>query len=412
MFGSMATGQKDKCTVLVISPSTRGGSWLSTEHILKGIANYYNKKRCIIIACTGMPGHKITVKNTRHIYIKNVSYFKYENILMKAPLFSILYLVPIILLSIILQFIYKPIIIVANGIVLSLSTIPYKLFSRKKAVVVLSYHGAIEKYINPSLRKILRLILNSIIDIAIVNSAGSKKDLALIFDEKRILILEHIVDKIFFIEERISRDELREKMGFKKEVFIITFVGHLNYEKLFDIFYRVVKYFCKSNEYVFLIVGSGPLEKLALRLSSECKNVKYFGYISNKELLKKIYYISDIVWSYGDTTYIARPAAESLAVGTPVIIPDTPAVLKKRLMGIKIPRNLIPDDVGWIVDHKDLDNIVKIIMNLKRNKEKLLKNRQICKEYASMHHSSKNIEHIIKIIDKLIKNKNGEIYER
>ncbi|MCL4386049.1 MAG: hypothetical protein M1326_07035 [Cyanobacteria bacterium] len=105
-----------------------------------------------------------------------------------------------------------------------------------------------------------------------------------------------------------------------------------------------------------------------------------------------------MLWSYADETYLAKPAVESLASGTPILIPDVPALIKKAKEKIRINTSLVPKEIGWIVDKENLDEIIKLIIGLKENRLMLNKMKNNCYKFALERHSKKNIEFAIKML--------------
>lgn len=370
-------------SVLVITLSNKGGSWHSTKLLLDEI----KKKNIDIIVCSGKPSYNIQDKNIRHIYMNKIDLYRIHSLFIIAPFISIFLFLPISICGLILSIIHKPRLVIVNGLIPLLLLILLRIFNRN-TFIVLEYHGAIEERIPKLLAKILKIILNVIVDLAIVNSIGSYKDLSKILDSNRIIIREHIVDDSFF--KKFNKKELRHIMNIDDDKFVIAYIGHLTYEKGFDIFLHVILRLLDKEDILFIIIGDGPLRKYIELLEKKCNNIRYYGYISERLSLQKYYVIADLVWSYADETYLARPAVEALASGTPIIIPDVPAVFIKRIKGKRISKALMPEDIGFIVDHTDIEGIIKLILSLKRKKD-LLKNmgekayKYALKKYNSQH---------------------------
>lgn len=93
-----------------------------------------------------------------------------------------------------------------------------------------------------------------------------------------------------------------------------------------------------------------------------------------------------------DETYVARPAVEALACGTPVLFVDVPAILRKAKHGAKINHELIPKDIGWIVDKDDLEGILGLINKIKCENIIDENLRAKCIEYARKRHSKNNMK--------------------
>lgn len=376
----------------MLTLSNRGGSWYSTKLLLNEIVK---RKKANVIICSGKPGYNIHCKNITHIHMDIVDPYKIHSLFINAPFISVFLFLPISLCGLILSIIHKPRLVIVNGVVPLLLLAPLKILSRD-IFIILEYHGAVEDRLPRPLAKMLRVILNAVVDIAIVNSIGSYKDLLTIIDGNKIIIQEHVVDDEFF--EKINKKELRYDMGIDDNKFIIAYIGHLTYEKGFDIFLRVMAKLINVKDILFIVVGDGPLRRFVESLAKNYNNVRYCGYISERPLLHKYYAIADLVWSYADETYLARPAAEALASGTPVILPNVPAVLIKRIKGKRISKKLIPKNVGFIVNHTNIEEIVKLILVLKKRRHLLEYMGESARKYAQKKYSSKHLKAVVDFI--------------
>lgn len=149
-------------------------------------------------------------------------------------------------------------------------------------------------------------------------------------------------------------------------------------------------------------MGSGELVTILKKLEKKRKNVRYLGYIYDRAKLRDLYKSADLVWSFADETYIARPAVEALACGTPVLIVDAPAVLRKAAHGIKISHELIPKNIGWVVDKDDLEEILELVNRIKRENIIDENIRANCMEYARKRHNKNNMKAAIEKLHSLI----------
>ena len=146
-------------------------------------------------------------------------------------------------------------------------------------------------------------------------------------------------------------------------------------------------------------MGHGKLVKKINKLERKYENVKYLGYIGDRVELCKLYGVADALWSFADTTYISRPAVEALASGTPIIIPDAPVY--NQMQNVRIGHNLIPKEVGWILNNDDIEGISKLILRIKRENVINDAMRVRCREYAKKEYSMKNIEVVIESLNQL-----------
>ncbi|MBO3754114.1 MAG: DUF2341 domain-containing protein [Candidatus Brockarchaeota archaeon] len=372
-----------KSSLLIVTPEMAGGSWVSIYELVRTV--FPNTK--ITVVTLGHP--KETPHGMLAFKLPYPSYQKLGPHIGSNPLFVLLYKVPLFLMSTIVSFIYRPKIIIGNGFMTSIACV----FSARiiRARIVASFHGHIRHTICPSIRNIIRALCHSF-DLVTVNSIGSKEDASLVVDPSKILLVEHSADDIFF--QKQNRERLRKEMGLEDK-FVILYVGRMDIEKVFDTLLEVFRQLRVANDIVLLVVGSGKMEKEVRSLEKKTASIRYFGYLTDKRLLAALYKVADIVWSYADETYLARPAVEALASGTPIMIPNRPAILKKAKAGIKIDPKLVPPEIGWIVDPSDISAIVQLILSIKAQKSVLYQMRDRCVEYARKKYSTERLRGIL-----------------
>jgi len=383
----------EKTKILVMTPTLIGGSWVSLAEPIKK----ETKKFKFIVAGLGPVEYEY-----KEFLLFNIPYFDYVKvgqIVSSNALLNFLYELPLILMASLLTIIYRPKILVGNGLCVALSIIPLAKLMDKKIVV--SYHGTVEFYLGKITKKIVQ-ILSNFIDEVLVNSKGSKEDISSVVNPKKITLVKHWAHDIFFSIKDSDRYTLKEKMGLSDK-FVILYVGRVDKEKLVPMLIEIIeKLSCRDDfdDFYFIFIGRGELVDEIKELEKKYTNVKYFSYIGDRKKLSNFYAIADLVWSYGDTTYLARPAIEALASGVPVLIPDIPAVSRKITRMVRIRHDLIPKDVGWIVDAYDIESASKLILRIKREKvDKTM--RAKCRNYARKEHSMRNIEVITNVFNRL-----------
>jgi len=387
----------DSEVVLIITPALSGGSWISIEEPMNELVNKFE----FLVASLGPVRHK------RGKFASfNIPYFDYVKagpIISSNPLFLLLYKFPLLLLSLLLIILYRPKIIVGNGFATTLPiAVPAKLMGSK---VICSYHGCFEYYLGNTAKKVVR-ILSKFVDKIIVNSDGSKVDvLSTIKTSHKITVVKHWAHDLFFSIKCSDRSIIRQKMGLSDK-FVISYVGRIDREKFIPTLIEVIKRLsiCEDfNDFYFIFVGIGEFADEIKELERKYKNVKYVGYIGDRAKLCSFYVVSDLVWSFADTTYIARPAVEALACGTPIILPDTPSVLNKTVQNVRINHDLMPKGVGWMVSKDDVEGISELILEIKHEKVVNDAMRTRCRSYARKEHSMKNIETVVEILNQLSK---------
>jgi len=390
-------------TLLIITPGTCGGSWDFTYLVSKELVNYINIDNTYIIAGETCKTPDIS-KNTRY-YGFNFRLFRlYIYSRLPDVIKGIIYSVLILPTAIFMILIRRPDIIILNGIapLLFISLfINITSKSDRRSRIILSYHGTI--HYNIRFKNILPNILNNYADVVLVNSSGVKEELVNIgVYEQKIFIITHVVIDYFF--DIINPIDAKIKLGINPNSFTLSFIGHLTEEKLFNIYLYVISNLLEiDKEIIFIIVGEGPLEKRIKSMKIRYPDrVIYFGYVNDIVTLKLIYSASDIVWAYADETYIAKPGIEALSCGTPIIIPNVPAVSWKIEKNIKISRNIVPNDIGYILNIDNIEYITNFILKLKKNgiKREL---REKCRNYAIEKHSvnvlSRNIKEIVSTLN-------------
>lgn len=373
--------------ILVPTPTYTGGSWVVVEELLK-VLRKKNK-----IYCLGF-GEFRPIEGVR---IFSLPYFRLDtlpNNWGSNIFFNLLFQLPLLLASVILYLVIRPKIVLANGFTAPLAIMPLaKVFGSRTIIYSNTYLHRAAK--NP-VRTFLIRKLDFFTDAAFVNSEGSLEDISPFINPRKITVVEHWTD--FKSYSLVKRRQLRSEMGLDSQ-FVLSFIGKTSFEKGFDIFLKVVNKLKSDKSVVIQIAGpEGGYSQEIKRLNKEHPQIRDLGFIRDREDLKRILTVSDLVWSFGDETYLAKPAIESLACGTPVIVPDRPAVSEK-FENAKIPKTLIPDSVGWIVDADSPQRIAAIIGKAKV--EKLTdKMRRNCVLYAKERHSYRNVLKAIKVVER------------
>jgi glycosyltransferase involved in cell wall biosynthesis len=388
-----------KHSILIITPALSGGGWISIEEPIIELIKEVKSFKVIVVAL-GPAKHKSKIYS-----LFRLPYFNYSGIVgfivNLNPLFTTLYYIPLVILSFFLLLIYRPTILLCNGFCSALFSSP--LAKIMKIKIIVSYHGEIEHYLGKLTKKIIN-IFSRFIDIVLVNSEGSKMDVIPIMDNpKKVIVVRHWANKIFFSMTKKYREMIKQRMRLQNK-FVVLYVGEISHEKLAHLLLYVIEKLSKFEDFLdfyFIFVGTGSLIYKIREFERKFQNIKHFEYTSNREKLLEFYAVADIVWSFADTTYLARPAVEALATGTPVIIPDLPTIYKKAQQNIRIPHDLIPKDIGWIVNADDIDNIADFLLQIKR--QNMIDDfiRFKCQSYARSLHSPVNMKIIIETIKQL-----------
>jgi len=145
---------------------------------------------------------------------------------------------------------------------------------------------------------------------------------------KKIVVLYNFVDTDKFNRKNITWDVKKEKnkLGIRKDEFVIGFVGRLAYVKGCDILIKALPhlYF----KYKVLIAGEGPerrrLEKLADKLGVRDKII-FLGYVDNP---LGTYSLVDILVTPSRSESFGLSVVEAQACGCPVITSNVSSMLE------------------------------------------------------------------------------------
>jgi glycosyltransferase involved in cell wall biosynthesis len=364
--------QQPKRPVLVLTPATRFGSWAWIEKALEQITDTQ-----VVVVSYGTSS--AAPDSVRFVSLPAaIDYGRWGVALAERRFFllNILYYAPLALLAWWAVLRYRPSVMLANGVFAA--TILGPLAKRDRRLI-LAFHGSIE-HAGPLWHRVLRKVLSRV-DHAFVNSTGSREDLGLVFDPRRMTVINHWADEAFFDVplERPAASILR-----------VLYVGRMDSEK-FTQCLRVCGRLAADGVITLTTVGSGPLAG-----EVEGRGMHHLGYIADKHELAAQFANADVVWGAADVTYVTLPGIEALAAGCPVVISDVPAVFTHADAGLRVPRAIIPPEVGAVVDGDD-DDDAEAIERLRRwaTEGVSLETRRACREYARRNHSSHNIDPVV-----------------
>ena len=365
--------------ILIISPDMAGGSYLST---------LYSIEQSGLLQSTALITLKKIKERSRGLPVVGFNwYLDYRSIgpiMARNPLVSLIYNLPLYIITPMALAIFRPKVVISNGFLSGLMAL--LLAPALKIRFVLFHHGQFEFYIKPSILRFLKNGISKSIDFAVANSIGSKLDLANLIEENRILIIEPYVRKSFF--NLRDRMKIRIDFGLKDEL-VVFYAGWLNKEKRCDKLLSLAQDYPQVHKVIFWFAGDGELRDDIIKLSANRPNVKYLGYIKDVEEIATRYTAADVSWSVAETTYLARPAAESLACGTPVIIPKSPGVLRRAEAGIKVPQSIVPSNIGWLVDDENISELSNLINDLVQRRVANHMRTQ-CRSYAQLQSRTNN----------------------
>jgi len=339
--------------VLMVSFGLAGGSFAA----LKNIAEIPHQKLHFTILGLG------NYENTSDQYkVVAIPYMRYDgtwgHLASKYSLLGFLLQLPLYTSTILYILKHKPSLIVFNGLA---TMLPLVIFTKLIGIKsVLSFRSWWDHDRFKAIEWLVKIYCRQV-DLCYANSIGTKKNLTQIIDEKKIKVVSHHANSIYF--QHKNRLNLKKRSNVLNK-FVILYVGRIDEEKHCDFMIQMIKHFEKNNQIKFLFAGEGRLKDEIIELEKKQANVQYLGFISSAQELSDIYTTADVLLSNADETYFARPAVEALASGTPVMIFRVPAIGEKILKNIEVPDSMVPMEIGWIIDHRKKDETIKLIQSL------------------------------------------------
>lgn len=206
---------------------------------------------------------------------------------------------------------------------------------RKK--YILRVHVDIGLYLSNALfQKLLQMILSNA-EALIVNGDDIKEKIAQMqIPYEKIAVTSQCIDTNLFM----PRDKIlmRRKHNLPSDRLLAVFAGGLNLTKLCDKAIEVANTVLENSEKVeFLFIGEGPLKDRINDLEKRFpQNVQFIDKFLPEEILSEYLSAADVLLLGSvDVSYPSRMVLESLACGTPVIIPNVSIYLEKRTEKIR-----------------------------------------------------------------------------
>lgn len=356
--------------VLIVTPAARFGSWAWIEKAVELAEDV----EVVVVSYGSSPS---APRNVRFVSVPAiVDYGRWGVAFAQRRFFllNLLYYAPLVPVAWWTALRFRPHVLLANGVFATAILRPFRTRRRR---LVLAFHGSIE-HAGGFVHRVLSRVLAAV-DTAFVNSPGSRDDLALAVPQARIQVIEHWADSAFFETplERPASDVLR-----------VVWVGRMDSEK-FTQCLRVCTQLAREGAITLTTIGGGPLAGQV-----QGPGLTHLGYVADKHALAAHVGAADVAWGAADVTYVTIPGVEALAAGCPLLIPDVPAVFTHADAGQKVPRSIIPLEVGAVVDGKD-DAEAIVLLRRWADDGILLDQRRACREYARAHHSDRNIQPLV-----------------
>ena len=202
---------------------------------------------------------------------------------------------------------------------------------------------------------------------------------SLIFKNSKVYQIYNCIDDDLFFPEKIN--VAREKLNLPQKKFIILIGSQKLNDKLKDnkkILELVDNK--KFKDFYFITFGSK---------FNSFKNLKNFGFVNDKNILRKIYSAANIFMSFSKQEAFGKTIVESIMCNTPVISSDN--ISSKEL--------IIHKENGYIVEDKNYSDAIQWIYN---NLNKNIKDVNIfkSKKFSLKEISSQYIHLYSKILKK------------
>jgi len=372
---------KRKPRILILTPTYTAGSGICVTEMAKLLNRDYE------VMMIGL-GEGKKVEGIKMIKIPYPSFESFNPKLGSNIFVNVLYQIPLQILGAFYLLRFRPDVVMSNGFTPILFSLPF-IKILKPGVFV--YYGS---YLNRVVKN--KLIFNAIksldnfVDIIFVLTKGMGEDLYPLFSREKFVVIKHWTDIVPVYKK--EREEIRKRYGLKNDDFILLFVGRFCLEKGLNQLVKVINKCTDIKNIQFWFVGSGVMEDKVMDLVKKRSDVLYKGFVTDRNKLRELYGASDLLWSFADESYVAKPAIEGLTVGVPLIIPNTAGVIEKYRWNIKVKKDLIPRNIGWIVDDENIDEICRLIKKIVEKKLITWKIRESCIEYAKKNHTKKNME--------------------
>ncbi len=181
--------------------------------------------------------------------------------------------------------------------------------------------------------------------------------------DKDIYIVPTGIDASRFYTENVDKnksDELRKKLGYKKNDTVVVFVGRMAQEKNIEFLLRVMEKLKKNKNIKLLLIGDGPdkdkYEEIAK--SNKLNNTKFIGRIAWDEM-PEYYHIANLAITASLTETQGLTVVEAMASSLPAICIEDEAFHTMVVEGLN----------GRFFN--DEDSCCKVLQELSKDKKQL-----------------------------------------
>lgn len=298
----------------------------------------------------------------------------------KYPLLELLYLFPplfIVGLVFLLTNFRKISCIHAQGLIAgTVGVMLGKIFGKG---VIISTHSIYQFPKQGMYREFVRFIFSGCKRVLTLSNQSMKEVLELGISNEKVSTFTYWVDQKIF--HPLSKINSRKSLGFRKDEFIVVFVGRL-------VEVKGVRELLKSaplmKEITILIIGDGPLADEVGQAQKKYGNIKFAGKIPNNELPLYLNASDVLIIPSVHEEGFGRVILEALSCGLPVI--------GSNRGGIK---EILNGDIGMLIEVTP-KNVVQSLNSIRNNRDRLLRMKKNALLYAKKRFSNKNVEQIIR----------------
>lgn len=237
------------------------------------------------------------------------------------------------------------------------------------------------------LNKIYKNLIRKFNNIIVSNKEDQrifKEDFGI--NEKKIFNIPYGLEKEYFA---------KEKEFSKNQKFTILFAGRMEEQKGIYYLKKTIENLnktAKGNEFLFVIAGNGPLQKIPEKLSRSFLNVKYRGHVAPNEM-RMLYLSSDLVIMSSKWESFPYVCLEAQTCGVPIVAFDIPG-----------PRDIIECNVTGILvplgDIQKFESAILYYYNLmKKDYDNYLSTRMLIKEKT---YEKFSLEKVVQSLEKII----------
>jgi glycosyltransferase involved in cell wall biosynthesis len=199
-------------------------------------------------------------------------------------------------------------------------------------------------------------------------------------DPSKMTIFRHWIDnKKLFIYKK-DKTEIRKKLGFPDDKFVVLFVGRLLPMKGISFLLEAAKI---NNDIEFVFIGDGEMKGEIIDKANRSNNVIYVGKKFKEELVD-YYNASDAVALPSVEEGSSLVVIEALSCGKPVIV--TSRGCSKDMFDDYLGEKIVPS----------AENILMAVEKIVERKRQDVLFEEKCREFALEHYSEKNAEEIVK----------------